>query len=111
MNYFQIEVNKLITDQHFWPLSRQELTFYNLKKRESFTYYKNPNMINGILIDINPNTNVTNRTIYTTTTWLEEVGGFSGALWAIFLVISPFLKSWPLEKYLINNLFKINLSG
>ena len=62
------------------------------------------------MIDINPNTKVTKRTIYTASTWLQEVGGFSGALTAICLLIFPFFHIWPLEKYLINALYRVNKS-
>ena len=65
-------------------------------------------MYNGVLVHISPDTKVTNRTIYTASTWLQEVGGFSSALTAIFLVIFPFLQFWSLEKSLVNALYQVN---
>ena len=80
----------MTTDQSYWPLSMEEFTFYNLKKTETkVVNWVGEEIINGIIIDINPNTEEIRRTIFTASTWLQEVGGFTSALTAIFLILVP----------------------
>lgn len=81
------------TDQHFWPLSYEEFEFYNLKKKETkVANWLREDVINGIIIDINPNTEEIKRTIFTASAWLQEIGGFSVSLTAIFTFLVPLLK-------------------
>ena len=92
MTSFEIQQERLITDQTYWPLSGEQQSFYNVYKKDRFPYFWRENMYSGMLIDINPNTKVSRRTIYNASNWMQEVGGFSTALTGFFLVFLPLLR-------------------
>jgi hypothetical protein len=53
MNYYSVQSEQLTTDWNFLGATK-DFEYYNLVQRDSFTYYENPNMLAGILIDIHP---------------------------------------------------------
>jgi hypothetical protein len=63
MNYYSVQSEQLTTDWNFLGATK-DFEYYNLVQRDSFTYYENPNMLAGILIDIHPDKLVTIRSVY-----------------------------------------------
>ena len=75
-------------------------------EKDSFSYYENKNIINGILLDMHDAILTTNRSIYSISDWLGEVGGFASSVQLIIMILLPFLRNAELESYLIGKLFK-----
>jgi len=48
----------------------------------------------------------TNRSIYSISDWLGEVGGFASSVQLIIMILLPFLRNAELESYLIGKLYK-----
>ena len=66
-------------------------------------------MLAGIMIDIHADKLMTVRTVYTLSTWLGEIGGFSSSVMAIIQFVLPLLQIFSLQKYLVSKLFKQQL--
>lgn len=80
--------------------------YWNLVPRPRFSYYFNANMYNGILIDIDSDVLVVNRSIYSFVNWLQEVGGFSKTVGVFIAFLFPFFSMSSIESFLILNMFK-----
>ena len=46
------------------------------------------------------------RTVYSISDWLGEVGGFASIMHLIFGILFSYLRTWSVEKFLINQLFR-----
>lgn len=70
------------------------------------TYYFNPNMANGVLIDLDADVLITTRTLYSLSNWASEVGGFLKMVTLIMTALQPMLTFTTLEWFLVTSLFK-----
>ena len=49
---YKIQIQKLNSQDSYWPSSSDVYDYYNLLYYKSMTYYFRPEMLNGVMIDI-----------------------------------------------------------
>ena len=104
---YKVELSNLTRSDSYWPgAPKKKNEFWNLKEGSSFPFYKRPNAMGGVLIEMGFDVNEIERSVYGLGNWLEVVGGFLGSIEFIFAVLVPLVAVWSLEKYMIVSLFQ-----
>ena len=87
-------------------LSASKTEYNNIKYQRAFKYYLAETMMNGFMIDLDPAAVAIIRNLYSIDDFAQEVGGFFALVTIIVSMLFSFLQTWPLEKYLIETLYK-----
>ena len=91
-------------------MSATKTEYSNLKFQKDFNYYFSPNMINGIMIELSADALFTNRKLYGIDDLVLEVGGLITGFTIFISILFCVFQTWPLEKYLIEKLYKKRVS-
>lgn len=108
MNWYRLRMESLTSADSWMPLSGGTYEFHNFETQPSFSYYAYPNMINGLLIDLDENIQYSNRSVYSWSDWASEVGSFSRSFSIIIMVIVPLFATSSVDSTLIGRLFTID---
>jgi hypothetical protein len=107
MNHYSVHTEELQSMDEYLRVHSNLSRYWNLLRKESFSYYYNPNMmLNGIMIDNDEDFKITSRTVYDLSDLAGEVGGFASTVNLILAFLFPFIRFDSLETYLISRLFK-----
>ena len=75
--------------------------YYNLVAAEPIPYIGDSGYLGGFMIEGTAHRRVQQRTVYSISDWLGEVGGFASTMHLIFGILFSILRVWSIEKYLI----------